>query len=257
MKATGIMARQRLLFTFVLIGLVTTITNARLDARAESTGFAAVVELFTSQSCSSCPPADALLAKLVEEGGVIALSYHVDYWNYLGWEDTLSDRAFSERQRAYARAMGRSGVYTPQAIVNGRRHLVGSNEAKLRSTVAALTRSGGGLHVPVSASSADGRLTVRIGAGSGMADVILVNFDDNNRVRIPSGENRGRTITYRHSVRDVQTIGMWDGRAADIVLPDSMLTAKGTDGCAILLQAKTEDGAPGPILGATIVEADH
>ncbi|MFN7026778.1 MAG: DUF1223 domain-containing protein, partial [Pseudorhizobium sp.] len=110
-----------------------------------------VVELFTSQGCSSCPPADQMLKDLIRQGDVVALSYHVDYWNYLGWADTLSSKENTERQYGYAQSFGRSGVYTPQAVINGRDHVKGTELSTINGKISSLAASGEGLTVPVHA----------------------------------------------------------------------------------------------------------
>lgn len=214
-----------------------------------------VVELFTSQSCASCPPADAVLGRLVREGQVVALSYHVDYWNYLGWHDTFSAKRFTERQYAYARTLGRENVYTPQAVIDGRDHAVGSNEGAIERKVAALAGRGGRLPVSLSASRAGDTLTIRVGAGAGSANVVLVTFDGQNRVSIRDGENRGRSVTYWHTVRAIQTIGMWEGKPVKFEVPASMTGDGPGGGCAILLQHMRNDTTPGRILGATVAGA--
>jgi len=216
-----------------------------------------VVELFTSQGCSSCPPADVVLGRIAAKGDVIALSYHVDYWNYLGWKDTLSSKEATTRQYGYAHTLGRQSVYTPQVVIDGRVHVVGSDQAAIESKVGALAASGRGLRVPVRAHQKDGKVTVSVGAGDGSADIVLVYFDRSNTVEIKRGENSGRTITYWHTVRDVQTVGMWDGEAMDLVLPASVVKGSSTGGCAILLQKTEAANAPGPILGATVVQANR
>jgi Uncharacterized secreted protein len=213
-----------------------------------------VVELFTSQGCSSCPPADRTLAGLIEEGGVIALSYHVDYWNYLGWRDTLSDPANTARQYGYAATWKRRSVYTPQAVVNGRDHVNGADGAAIRRLVSDMADSGRGLAVDVSLKMAGNGIEVGIGEGEGKADVVAVYFDDVNTVAIERGENTGRTVTYRHSVRSVETIGMWSGAPVTLTLPKSVLKAHKGRGCAILLQSVADDGSPAAILGAAMME---
>lgn len=218
--------------------------------------FAGVVELFTSQGCSSCPPADAELARLADEGKVLALSYHVDYWNYLGWADTLSSPASSERQYGYARTLKRKNVYTPQAVINGQDHANGSDRAAVSSIVKKLSAIGAGLTVDVDVSkSADG-LTITVGPGAGKADIVAVYFDEANSVDIQRGENAGRAITYRHSVREVETVGMWNGDSQVLKLPASVLSARPGTGCAILLQVVGPDGSPGAILGAAMIDGD-
>lgn len=242
--------------TMAILGMCASLfATAALAAGAGPVRPRGVVELFTSQGCSSCPPADAVLGRIVEEGNVIALAYHVDYWNYLGWKDTLSSREATERQYGYARSLGRQSVYTPQVVIDGRAHVVGSDRSGIESKVETLAASGRGLVVPVSARQKDGKVTISVGAGTGKADVVLVYFDRSNTVDIKRGENGGRTITYWHTVRDVETVGMWDGKAMDLVMPAAVVKGSTTGGCAILLQTMGPGNAPGPILGATVVKA--
>ncbi len=210
-----------------------------------------VVELFTSQGCSSCPPADAALKSLIDEGEVVALAYHVDYWNYLGWADTLASKENTARQYAYARMLGRSGVYTPQAILNGRSHLNGADLPGIRGKLAVLEMSGKGMTVPVTAARRGDEIDIRVGEGKGKANVVVVYFTRQQQVNVETGENSGKTISYLHSVNDVQTIGMWDGRPASFVLPAMVLDEARNDGCAVLLQRMKDGETPGPIIGAT------
>ncbi|MBY3037853.1 MULTISPECIES: DUF1223 domain-containing protein [Rhizobium] len=214
-----------------------------------------VVELFTSQGCSSCPPADAAFRKLVNQGDVIALAYHVDYWNYLGWADTLSSKENTERQYGYAKTMGRSNVYTPQAIVNGRDHLAGADLNGINSKIDTYSSEGNGLTVPISAAMRGDELEIKIGAGQGKANVVMVYFDKEKTIDVEKGENSGKKISYLHSVTNVETVGMWDGKATSLTLPASVLQRPQLEGCAILLQSATADGDPAAILGATVVMA--
>lgn len=206
-----------------------------------------VVELFTSQGCSSCPPADAYMRELANRDGVIALSFNVDYWNYLGWEDTLASPAHTERQRAYARRLGLSGVYTPQIVVNGAAEGVGSKRDKIeREIVGARTTP---LPVAVSFTDKGDTLTLDVGAGRSPGQPVtlwLIRFTKEETVEIGKGENRGRTMTYAHAVRELTPVGMWSGKAMSLTLPKGDLLAGGFDGCVALLQA----GKGGPILGA-------
>lgn len=224
---------------------------------ARSGEFAGVVELFTSQGCSSCPPADAELARLADEGKVLALSYHVDYWNYLGWADTLSSPASSERQYGYARTLKRKNVYTPQAVINGLDHANGADRAAVASIVKKLSAVGAGLTVDVDVEKSQDGLTITVGKGAGKANIVAVYFDEATTVNIERGENAGRAITYRHSVREVETVGMWDGEAKVLKLPGSVLSARPGTGCAILLQVVGPDGSPGAILGAAMIDGRH
>ena len=178
-----------------------------------------VVELFTSQGCSSCPPADALLAELAGTEGVIALALHVDYWDYLGWTDSFAAPRYTERQRAYAKAAKSRTIFTPQMVVQGAERLKGHDATRIREKIAAHRMR----EVPVGLTlepDGDG-LAVRIEAreeGLGPADVHLVRFVPEETVAIEAGENAGQTVTYSNIVSDWQTIGQWDGRStADFV----------------------------------------
>jgi len=209
-----------------------------------------VVELFTSQGCSSCPPADAELAKLAERDDVLALSYHVDYWNYLGWADTLSSKTNTARQYGYAKTFHRGNVYTPQAVINGQDHVNGADGSAVGKMLETFSSNGSGLTIEVSATMNADELRISIGAGAGKADIVAVYFDDSTTVEIKRGENSDRTITYRHSVRDIETVGMWNGNKVTLKLPASVISAHPGRRCAILLQEVGKDGSPGRILGA-------
>jgi hypothetical protein len=215
---------------------------------AQSGEVKGVVEIFTSQGCSSCPPADKVFGEVIQQNGVIGLAWHVDYWDYLGWKDTFSSVAATERQRAYARGIGERGVYTPQIIVNG--DTVAKNSSFRQSIASALS---GSLPVSLDATVSDGSLVVTAGDGDGSANLVLVTFDSSQNVPIERGENAGSTVNYRHAVKSVQTIGMWKGKALTVELPGSEYAPKKGQGCAILLQKVSEGGAPGSILGAVIV----
>ncbi len=204
-----------------------------------------VVELFTSQGCSSCPPADAAFRKLVDQGDVIALAYHVDYWNYLGWADTLSSKENTARQYGYARMLGRSNVYTPQVIVNGRDHMAGADLDGINSKIDTYSAAKAkGLTVPVDAAMRGDELEIKIGAGEGKANVVIVYFDKEKTIDVEKGENSGQKISYCNSVSNVETVGMWDGKATSLTLPATVLEKPELEGCAILLQAATADGDP-------------
>jgi hypothetical protein len=215
---------------------------------AQSGEVKGVVEIFTSQGCSSCPPADKIFDEVIEQNGVIGLAWHVDYWDYLGWKDTFSSPAFTERQRAYARGIGERGVYTPQIIVNG--DTVAKNSTFRQSIASALS---GNLPVSLDAKVSGGNLVVTAGDGDGSANLVLVTFDKSQNVPIERGENAGTNVNYRNSVQGVQTIGMWKGKALTVELPGSEYAPKKGQGCAILLQKVSKGGAPGSILGAVIV----
>jgi hypothetical protein len=210
-----------------------------------------VVELFTSQGCSSCPPADALLGDISTRDDVIALTLPVDYWDYLGWKDTFASPAHTLRQQAYARQRGDRQVYTPQMVFNGRSHTVGSHKSAVESAIAeqaALMAESG---IPVTISSSDDAIMVTAGAFAGDGDapnatVWLLLTTKLEEVDISRGENGGRRLSYSNVVRMMMPIGQWNGEAIEISLPKADLMG-GYDGCTAILQV---DGT-GPILGAS------
>ncbi len=236
----------------LLLALGASLT-ASLPVLADEASPTGVVELFTSQGCSSCPPADAALKRLVEEGKVVALSYHVDYWNYLGWQDTLGSKENTARQYAYAKALGRNGVYTPQAVINGRDHVNGSDLAGIKTRVETMAAGGEGLSVKIGARIGSDEIDIDVGPGKGKADVVVVYFNRRQTVNIEKGENSGKRVDYWHAVSDVQTIGMWNGKASKFVLPASVLKQAESGGCAILLQTVENGEKPRAILGATTI----
>ena len=210
----------------------------------------AVVELFTSQGCSSCPKADAKFAELQGRQDVIALAWHVDYWDYIGWPDTFGAAANSDRQRAYAQAWGSSRIYTPQMIVNGTTGVVGSRDKDVEGALAAAK-----LDLPVNLELKGDMLKVSVAAkpGTGAAVVWLVTYKGHSSVVIERGENAGKTIDYTQIVTGKQMLGAWDGaESTTLKLPLSELSANGSDGAVILVQSDKE-GLPGPILGAASI----
>jgi hypothetical protein len=167
-----------------------------------------VVELYTSQGCSSCPPADALLTQLTRRADVIALGLHVDYWDYLGWQDKFADAAYSERQRNYARAAGKSMVYTPQMVVGGRELIVGSKPAELDRAIKA--RNAATSPVSLSVTRDGDRLLIEAQSTKNIDAVVqLVRYIPKQDVKILRGENRGKTISYYNIVDDWRPIKDW------------------------------------------------
>ena len=215
-----------------------------------------VVEIFTSQGCNSCPPADSALQKFAARGDVVALGYHVDYWDYLGWKDTLGSPANTKRQYEYADGLNRRGVYTPQAVINGRTHTNGGRYGEISSTLQRFDATGRGLPVGMTLTDLGDRMRVTAEAAATDGDkvhMVLVYFRRHADVAIERGENAGRTITYVNAVLDYQTIGMWEGESLSVDIPNSELAAKEADGCAVLLQKATRNGHPGAIIGAAIL----
>jgi hypothetical protein len=207
---------------------------------AGDAGRPTVVELFQSQGCSSCPPAEANVGAISDRSDVLALAFEVDYWDRLGWKDTFSRPAWTARQYAYAQAMGRDGVYTPQVVVNGRVEGDGLDASALAGL---LSRGDRGASGP-SVSFSGGNVTVGAGAAPpGGADVWLARYIPHAvEVTIPRGENAGRTLPYKDVVREMVLLGKWRGEAATFPAPggDASLAE------AAIVQAS---GA-GPILAA-------
>lgn len=223
------------------------------DARAATLALPVVIELFTSQGCSSCPPADALLEDYAKRDGVIALSFHVDYWDYLGWKDRFASADFSARQRQYARVRGDGSVYTPQAVVNGRHQVVGSRVAGLEEAVSDAQSATGG-RVEIEAVITGTKLDIRVKpqkSGRTEADVLLAVVQPAATVKVERGENSGRTITYRNIVRQLTRIGRWDGTAAALTEPLPAADGFGNASYVVLVQ----QAEAGPILGAAIARS--
>ena len=189
----------------------------------------AVIELFTSQGCSSCPPADKVLGDLAHDSSLITMSLPVDYWDYLGWKDTLALHGHSNRQRAYAVTRGDREIYTPQVVVNGIVHVLGSDKAAIEQAIAQTRRSAAPLTLPVTMAVADGKVTVNVPAGEGEhgnAEVWLCPITAKAQVEIARGENRGHTLTYTNVVRRWVKLGEWTGKAESFNLPVANLADK-------------------------------
>ncbi len=209
-----------------------------------------VIELFTSQGCSSCPAADKLLKSYVDRPGVMALSLPVDYWDYLGWKDTFASPRNSERQRVYARTRGDGAVYTPQAVVNGRLHAVGSSAKDIDKALKRLDLAMP-LSVPVGIRKDGSSLIIEAGAAPtgvtrGEATLWLALVQPEGVVPVKRGENGGRTLSYFNIVREMTAVGMWSGEATTIKLAAGDVMMPETKACAVILQ----QGNGGPILGA-------
>jgi hypothetical protein len=238
---------------WLLISFTAWLPVAGIAEEAGSTVPRGVVELFTSQGCSSCPKADQAFSQLAADPTVIALSFHVDYWNYLGWKDTLSSPDNTERQYEYAASFGRSNVYTPQAVINGRLHMKGGELTGIEGRFKQLAEGRQGLDVPVRVEREDDCLEISVGSGTGAASVVVAYFARERKVRIDKGENAGKTITYRNVVQSVETIGMWEGKPLRLTLPLDVLKKDGRESAAILVQSDPGKGALGPIRGAALV----
>jgi hypothetical protein len=228
---------------------------ALLPVGASAQGAPVVVELFTSQGCSSCPPADALLTELAGREGVIALALHVDYWDYLGWKDGFARPGHTKRQRAYAKAAKSRSVFTPEMVVQGVERVKGHDAERVLAEIARfaqrpaeaeleLERDGDTLAIrlePKDAVAGPGA-----GAVAGPADVHLVRFVPSAEVLIEAGENAGRSVTYTNIVSEWETIARWDGAS-----PVSMRYEGLKEGpVAVIVQRKHM----GPVLTAATAE---
>jgi len=215
----------------------------------------AVVEVFTSQGCHSCPPADKIVEKFSLKGDILAISVHVDYWDYLGWKDIFASKENTLRQYGYARSMGESQVYTPQAVINGRDHVVGSRENSIHQVIKNHNGFNKGLTVPINAAINDNSIGISIDADSKVGDATLyvISMKKSESVEIKRGENTGKTIEYHNIMSDLQPIGMLKPNGLNIEYPVADLKKKGHDRYAFILQSMDGDGNPGPILGAVYI----
>jgi hypothetical protein len=208
-----------------------------------------VVELFTSQGCNSCPPADRLLGELAARDDVLPLSFHVTYWDRLGWPDIFGLEDCTRRQESYAEWLGSDRVYTPQMVIGGRIDLVGTERGRVLKAIELLrSHAAPGPALTVAGDH------LSVGAGETEdAAIWLIGFDDHHDVAIERGENRGRTLRYHHVVREITSLGRWHGEALELALPLVRLAAEGRAGAAILVQ-RSSDGvilaaAPVPLPG--------
>lgn len=209
-----------------------------------------VLELFTSQGCASCPPADKLLGQLAERKDVVALSLPVEYWDYLGWKDTFAHPNYTDRQRHYSDGWGEQ-IYTPELVVNGLVGVVGSDRRQIEGAIAASLKIIGGSRVPVSIQPADDSVVVNVGAALNGAAyrsgaVWVAWLTRRMAVDVKTGENKGRRLSYHNVVRDLKRVGVWDGSPASFTVPKDLAIKEGYDVCVAMVQS--EEG--GPILGA-------
>ncbi len=226
---------------FLSLGLAVTIGPAQAGERP------IVVELFTSEGCSSCPPADKLLAELANRPDVLALSFHVDYWDRLGWKDPYSSREATERQNRYATLLDLASVYTPQIVVDGKWQAVGSDHADVEHALDLARRSR--KEIPVTLALDHGRAQVKLGAGGDVASasLLLIGFDRRHVSAVKRGENGGRTLTHVDVVRGIEEIAQVKGSAGEIEVPVRWQC----DRIAAVVQA-----ADGRILGVAVQDAE-
>jgi hypothetical protein len=212
----------------------------------------AVLELFTSQGCSSCLPADKVLSSYVhQDKNIIALTFPVTIWDYLGWRDTLASPENTQRQRSYAAVRGDMKLYTPQVIINGSYHAVGSDREEIEKKCMA-SKEGSALRVPINILADKGAVDISIAAWPGLGEpprarVYLVSFAKEKSVPIAAGENAGLTTSYTNVVETMQEVGYWSGKSLSLRL---FWQPAASQGGAVLLQSVSHDG-PGVIYGAT------
>ena len=200
----------------VCLGVLTASTAAPAQPKAS-------VELFTSQGCSSCPPADKLLGELARDPSLVTMSLAIDYWDYLGWKDTLALKGHGKRQQAYARVRGDREVYTPQVVINGVMHVAGGDKGAIERAIEQTRRDSAAMHLPVTLKIADDKLTVEVPAsadGKGAAEVWLCPITKKIPVAIERGENRGHTVTYSNVVRQMGQARRMDGQGRDLPFVD-------------------------------------
>lgn len=209
------------------------------------------IELFTSQGCSSCPPADAQLRRLRERPDIVALSFHVDYWDYIGWKDPFAGRAMTDRQRTYARVLRQRYVYTPEMVVDGITHEPGTTKASIDEMLVAAQKQSPHRATPQLVRVMDGPLTITLAPfkfDGPPADVVLAVYDRRHTTPVPRGENTGHTLENFNVVRHLETVGHWNGSAATwTVAPDRFQPGQGI---AVLVQHNDQ----GAMLGCNKLE---
>lgn len=249
----SILSIRPLILLTALLAISASVGHARAEETVKSKPIG-VVELFTSQGCSNCPKADHAIERLAARADVVAIAYHVDYWNYMGWQDTLSAKENTARQYGYAKTLGIKNVFTPQIVLNGVHDTKLTNADQIVGELEQLGGTDKAMPVTVSAELSPEEMTITIGAGADSvpdkADVVVAYFRKHSTVEIQKGENQGKRIVYRNAVTKLETVGMWEGKALTVKLPAAVLAKRGFDGCAILLQSHGRDDNPGRILGA-------
>jgi hypothetical protein len=213
----------------------------------------AIVELFTSQGCSSCPAADKLLGELMRDPSLVAISLPMDVWDYLGWKDTLADPRNTARWQGYAKSRGDRERYTPQVVVNGAVHALGSDRAAIEKAIEKSRHLEHVMSVPVTASRSGDRLTIALpdGAPAAGATVSVWGLAKAITVMITRGENKGRTVTYHNVVRRFIDLGAWNAGTHRWTVPVRDIAGDGVDTAAVLVQTGSTE-KPSLMLGATL-----
>lgn len=235
------------------IGATLSMMLPAVIAPATGAGPRAVVELFTSQGCSSCPAADKIVGELASDPSVIALSLPIDYWDYLGWKDTLADARFTARQRAYSAQRGDREVYTPQVVVNGQIQVVGNDRGQIDHAIADTANAAGVMSVPVVVTREGRELKVSVpdAKDGASGEVWIYSIARAVPIAIGKGENRGREVVYHNVVRNWLKVGDWTGKAGHWTVPIENLTRDGVDAAVVYIQDGTRE-RPGTMLGAAL-----
>ncbi len=222
----------------VLIGAAAAaVAPAALAAPPSGSSGPWAIELFTSQGCSSCPPADAQLGAIRERSDIVALSFHVDYWDYIGWKDPFANRVMTERQRAYARVLRQRYIYTPEMVVDGITHDPGLTRASIDEMLAAAQRQSTARATPRLERAGDGPLTIALAPfklEGPPADIVLAVYDRRHATPVPRGENSGHTLNNFNVVRRLENVARWDGAAARWTVPSDRFEPG--QGIAVLVQ---------------------
>jgi hypothetical protein len=252
------MKRRRVAFATAVVAssMLASTMLPPATASAETRG---VVELFTSQGCSSCPPADKLAGELAHDPSLIVMSLAIDYWDYLGWKDTLALPGHTNRQRAYSKVRGDREVYTPQAVVNGVVHTLGSDKGAIENAVEQTRKQDGTLSLPLNMTVANDNISISIPAAANASpngEIWLCPITRNVSVPIGKGENTGHTVIYHNVVRRWVKLGVWNGTATTWSIPVADFKSEGVDAVAVILQSGVAS-APGPMVGAAFLSLDE
>lgn len=231
-----------------IISLLVVLLSAQSVFARDARQMDTVVELYTSQGCSSCPPADAQLAELIKNPAILGLSFPVTYWDYIGWKDTLASPINDARQVQYKDHLNTSYVYTPQMVIAGQDHFVGSSSAKLLDDLELF--KGHAQKITLKWQFTETGIEVMLPPASANAVIWQMDIDQTKEVAIGRGENTGRTITYHNVVRKIENLGTWDGTAKSLKLSLENMVSEGRDSCALIIQ---ENGY-GPIIAALLIK---
>jgi hypothetical protein len=224
---------------------------ARRQAQASPQDGPWAIELFTSQGCSSCPPADAMLGTLCRRPDIVGLSFHVDYWDYIGWKDPFATKATTDRQHAYARTLKQRYVYTPEMVVDGQADDPGIDRGTVDEMLAAARKRAPQRAIPELVRAGDGPLTIRLAAfvlADKPADVTLAVYDLRHTTPVKRGENGGHTLDNFNVVRHFEAVARWDGSPASWTVPADRFASG--QGVAVLVQHADH----GPMLGCNKLE---